>query len=144
MEKGAHKILMLPWAQLPPVLCAKSLQLCPTLGNPMDCSPPGSSVHEILQTRILEWVAISFSRGSSWPRDGTSISYIYLHWQTGSLPLAPPGKPSCIYFLPHKEGNRLVYPSPGQQTPPSVLDRSQFLKITPFNHSFSPPSSAPF
>ena len=40
---------------------AKSLQLCPTLCNPMDSSPPGSSVHRILQARILEWVAISFS-----------------------------------------------------------------------------------
>ena len=38
-------------------------QLCPTLCNPVDCSPPGSSVHGILQARILEWVAISFSRG---------------------------------------------------------------------------------
>ena len=46
-------------------VCAKSLQLCPTLCNPMDCSPPGSSVHGILQARILEWVAISFSRASS-------------------------------------------------------------------------------
>ena len=44
-------------------------QLCLTLCNPMDCSPPGSSVHGILQARILEWVAISFSRGSSRPRD---------------------------------------------------------------------------
>ena len=40
-------------------------QLCPTLCNPMDCSPPGSSVHGISQARILEWVSISFSRGSS-------------------------------------------------------------------------------
>ena len=40
-------------------------QLCLTLCNPMDCSPPGSSVHEVLQTRILEWVAIPFSRGFS-------------------------------------------------------------------------------
>ena len=40
-------------------------QLCPTLCDPMDCSPPGSSIHGILQARILEWVAISFSRGSS-------------------------------------------------------------------------------
>ena len=47
---------------------AKSLQLCLTLCNPMDCSPPGSSDHGILQARILEWVAISFSRGSSQPR----------------------------------------------------------------------------
>ena len=40
----------------------------------MDCSPPGSSVHGISQARILEWIAISFSRGSSWPSDQTHIS----------------------------------------------------------------------
>ena len=44
-------------------------QLCPTLCNPVDCNLPGSSIHGILQTRILEWVAISFSRGSSQFRD---------------------------------------------------------------------------
>ena len=44
------------------LVCAKSLQSCPTLREPMDCSPPGSSVHGILQARILERVAISFSR----------------------------------------------------------------------------------
>ena len=48
---------------------AKSLQSCPTLYNPMDCRLPGSSVHGILQARILEWVAMLFSRGSSPPRD---------------------------------------------------------------------------
>ena len=53
-----------------------SLQLCPTLCNPMDHSPPGSSVHGILQAKILEWVAISFSRGSSCPRNQTLVSYI--------------------------------------------------------------------
>ena len=41
---------------------AKSLQSCPTLHDPMDCSPPGSSVHGIFQARVLEWVAIAFSR----------------------------------------------------------------------------------
>ena len=46
-------------------------QSCSTLCDPMDCSLPGSSVHEILQARILEWVAIPFSRGSSQPRDQT-------------------------------------------------------------------------
>ena len=52
-------------------------QSCPTLCNPMDyCSPPGSSVHGILQAGILEWVAISFSRGSSWPRDRTQVSCV--------------------------------------------------------------------
>ena len=49
-------------------------QLCLTLCDPMDCSLPGSSVHGILQARILERVVISCSRGSSWPRDGTHIS----------------------------------------------------------------------
>ena len=53
-------------------LCAKSLQWCLTLWDPMDCSPPGSSVHGILQARILEWVAIYFSRGSSRSRDWTA------------------------------------------------------------------------
>ena len=47
----------------------KVAQSCLTLCDPMDCSLPGSSVHGIFQARVLEWVAISFSRGSSWPRD---------------------------------------------------------------------------
>ena len=51
-------------------------QSCPTLCDPVDCSPPSSSVHGILQARILEWVAISFSRGSSQPRDQTQVSLI--------------------------------------------------------------------
>ena len=56
----------------------------------MDCSPLASSVHGILQARILEWVAISFSRGSSQPRDWTCISYIgrriLYHWVTWEAP----------------------------------------------------------
>ena len=51
-------------------------QSCRTLRDPMDCSPPGSPVLGILQARVLEWVAISFSRGSSWPRDRTRVSCI--------------------------------------------------------------------
>ena len=46
------------------------------LCNPMNCKPPGSSVHGILQARILEWVAMPSSRGSSWPRDRTHIFYV--------------------------------------------------------------------
>ena len=49
---------------------------CLTLCDPMDCSPPDSLVHGIFQARILEWGAISFSRGSSQPRDRTAVSYI--------------------------------------------------------------------
>ena len=51
-------------------------QSCPTLCDPVDCSPLGFSIHGILQARILEWVAISFSRGSSWSRDQTQVSCI--------------------------------------------------------------------
>ena len=88
-------------------LCAcKSLQSCLTLCNPMAYSPPGSSVHGILQTRILEWVAILSSRGSSWLRDRTWISCIFCtgmrflyHWHAPSLPLARPGKPRAPKIL---------------------------------------------
>ena len=54
-------------------ICAKSLQLCLTLCDSVDHSPPGSSIHGIIQTRILEWVAMPFSRGSSQPRDRTQV-----------------------------------------------------------------------
>ena len=58
------------------MLHSKSLQSCPTLCNAVDCSLPGFSFHGILQARILEWVAISSSRGSSQSRDQTRISCI--------------------------------------------------------------------
>ena len=67
------------------------IQLCPTLCDPMSCSPPGSSVHEIFQPRILEWVAISYSRGSSWHRDWTPIS-APLVLAGRFLTTEPPGK----------------------------------------------------
>ena len=51
-------------------------QSCPTLCDPMDCSLSGSSVHGIFQARVLEWIAISFSRVSSWPRNWTQVSPI--------------------------------------------------------------------
>ena len=71
--------------------CAKSLQLCPTLCNPMDYSLPGSSVHGIFQARILEWVAMPFSR--DFPTQGLNPRLLYLlHQQAGSLPLSPLGK----------------------------------------------------
>ena len=58
------------------VSCREVTQSCPTLCDPMDCSLPGSSLHGILQARILEWVGISFFRGSSRPRDQTPVSCI--------------------------------------------------------------------
>ena len=71
-------------------VCAKSLQSCLTLCDPVDKIPPGSSVHGISQARILDWVAIS-SRASPLPRNGPLV-YL-LRWQGGSLPLAPLGSP---------------------------------------------------
>ena len=66
---------------------------CVQLCNPIDCSPPGSSVHRILQARTLEWVTISSSRGI-FPSQGSNPSLsCLLHWQADSLPLVPPGKP---------------------------------------------------
>ena len=58
------------------LVLAKLLQSCLTLCDPMDCSPPGSSVHGILQTRIPEWVAMPSSRESSRPKDLTRVSYV--------------------------------------------------------------------
>ena len=66
-------IVWMPWHVK---LYAKLLQSYPTLCDPLDCNPPGSSVHGILQARILEWVAMPSSQGSSWPRDGNCISYV--------------------------------------------------------------------
>ena len=67
-------------------------QWCPTLCNPMDCSPPGSSVHGILRARVLEWAAISSCRGSSPPRDGTQVSRIHRRVLTAE----PSGSPSPV------------------------------------------------
>ena len=74
---------------------AQLLQSYPTLCDPMDCSPLGSSVHGIIQARILEWVVISYFRGSSGPRDQSQGSnprlLCLLHWQVDSLPLGSLG-----------------------------------------------------
>ena len=77
-------------------MCAKSLQSCLTLCNPMDCSPPGSSVHGTLQARILEWIAMPSSRGCSQPKDQTQVSLHLPHWQVSSVPLAAPEKTSLV------------------------------------------------
>ena len=77
-------------------------QSCPTLCNLMDCSLPGSSVHGIFQARILEWVATSFSRGSSQPRARTRVSET-----AGSLFTIWPTK--CFPFLCLKGGNLKIF-----------------------------------
>ena len=74
------------WGSLRRFCCCLVSKLCPTLFDPMDCSPPGFSVHGILQAGILEWDAISSSRGSFRSRDQTHVSYIgrriLHHWAT--------------------------------------------------------------
>ena len=68
--------------------------MCLTLCDPMDCGPPGSTVHGILQAKILDWVAILSSRGSFQPRDGTQVSYISCNGRwVFCLPLVPFRKP---------------------------------------------------
>ena len=71
--RGAEKFFSSPFSYCVAVLVP---QLCLTLCNPVDCSLPGSSVHGILPARILEWVAISYSKGSSQPTDWTWVSCI--------------------------------------------------------------------
>ena len=78
---------------------AKLLPSCPTLCNPMDCTPPGSSVHGILQARILECVAMPSSRDLLKPGIRTCLGLRLLQWQAGSFPLVPPGKPSLDIII---------------------------------------------
>ena len=99
-ERGAvrrscmQSILLRPWWTDGCYSCfvAKS---CLTLCNPVDRSPPGSSVHGILQARILEWVAISFSRRSSWPRERTHVPYI---GRQDSSPWSHSTNSSCLFI----------------------------------------------
>ena len=97
-------------------------QSCLTLCDPMNCRPPGSSVHGILQARILKWLAMPSSRGSSQPRDQTCISLHFLRWQVGSLPLVPPGKPSPQTVSTLKSGASLLPSLSSQQ-----LQRKHFI-----------------
>ena len=64
----------------------------------MDSRPQGSSVHGVLQARVLEWAAMPSFRGSSRPRDCTCVSF-FLDWQVSSLPIVPPRKPISIYLF---------------------------------------------
>ena len=84
-------------------MCVKAFQSHLTLCDPMVCSPPGSSVREIIQARILERVPIASSRGSSWPRDRTPVSCG--SWIAGGFfTTEPPGKP-----LPGYWSSKIIY-----------------------------------
>ena len=75
-------------------------QSCPNLCNPMNYNLPGSSVHGLLQVRILEWVAISFSRGSSQPRDWTQVSWIVCRFFTfRAIPICKDDSGVFLFFF---------------------------------------------
>ena len=91
-EKGVLYMSSQDWPSLNKfnwVKVSEVAQSCPTFWDPMDCSLSESSVHGIFQARIQEWVAISFSRGSFWPRDWTQVSFIigrcFTVWATRDL-----------------------------------------------------------
>ena len=86
------------WLMLTSLHVCSVSQSCLILCDPLDCSPPGSSVHGIFQARIMEWVAISSPRGSSWPRDWTRFSFSLLSpaLQVDSLPAELSGKPTNL------------------------------------------------
>ena len=101
-------------------------QSCPTLCDPMDCSLPGSSVHGIFEARTLEWVAISFSRGSSWARDRTRVSHIvgrlFTVWATREALV-------CVYVTDSlsctpKNNTQIVTLSEGESESYSVMSNS--------------------
>ena len=91
--KDSRVNAQLKLSQLLYVLCniimSEFAQSCPTLCDPVNCNQSDSSIYGILQTRILEWVAISFSRGSSWPRDWTWVSRLagrcFNFWATRNI-----------------------------------------------------------
>ena len=101
---------------------------CVQLCDPMDCSLPGSSVHGILQARILEWVAISFSRGSSRPRDQTWVSSIaggiFIIWATRDT------QPKHKYMLKRILLNVVQYLA--------IMNFQFFLPVSCFYHCFGP------
>ena len=92
----------------PPVVVLLVAQSCPTLGDPMDCSLPGFPVHEILQSRILEWVVISSS--GDLPTPGIEPRSPAL--QVDSLPCEPPGKPSLHLHNTLKTKQTKSFPPP--------------------------------
>ena len=93
-------------------VCAKLLQSCPTLCDPVDCSPPGSSVHGILQARILECIAMPSSRGSSQSRDATVVSYISCTAGVGNVFLCIVVSRPLTFLSPENPTTTILYQPP--------------------------------
>ena len=103
--------------------------------DPMDCSLPGSSVHGIFQPRILDWVAISFFRGSSWSRNRAQVSWIAGEFFTSE----PPGKSSRVHYrTTYCSGQQSFIPLQkhgGQGTPAaSIIPSSESKEAGVFMH----------
>ena len=91
-----ERVLIIDAMSLIGIVKVKVALSCLTHCDPIGCSLPGSSVHGILQARILEWVAFPFSRGSSQPEDQTQVSLIAGEGAEPALPAEPPGKPVLL------------------------------------------------
>ena len=106
-------------------------QSCPTLCNPMDCSTPSSSVHGISHVRILEWVAISFSRRSFWPRIEPMPPAIGKHWPVDSQLLSHLGSPPKGILVQEKLA-LLIQPRlpPPTLTQPDKKGRTSFAPFS--------------
>ena len=109
-------------------------QSCPTLCNPMDCSPPGSSVHGILQARILEWVDIPFSRGSSSSRDWTQVSCIAGRFFIIYAAAAAKLLQLCLTLCDPRDGS-----PPGSPVPGILQARTLEWVAIPFSRGSSSP-----
>ena len=111
-------------------------QSCPTLYDPMKCSLPGSSVHGILQARILERVAILFSRGSSHPRDRTQVSCtagrFFTVWATREAQLALHQKLFPLQDLLFKTSSASLFPT---RLTPELYNNYSFNPHTPLIHT---------
>ena len=112
-------------------------QLFPTLCYPMDCNLPGSSVHGIFQARVLEWVAISFSRGSSWPRDPARVSRVVGRCFTvspwvGKIPWRRKWQPTPVLLPVKSHGRRsLVGYSPWGSKESETTEWPHVFSFTP-------------
>ena len=98
----------------------------------MDCSSPGSSVHGILQERILEWVAVSFSRGSSWPRDWICVTCLAGRFFTTE----PPGKPLYQFSSVQSRSHVWLFATPwiaAHQASLSITNSQSSFRLTPID-----------
>ena len=106
------------------VAAAKSLQSCPTLCDPIDCSPPGSPVPGILQARTLEWVAISFSNAWKWKVKVKSLGHVWL-WLLATPQTAAYQAPPPMEFFRQEYWSGVPLPSP-------------FAVLSTFSYAYQP------